>query len=85
MSQHLRPDVRARLARASGHLDRVVAMMDDGRPYAEVLHQLAAVRAALDRAAAVAVDDILHACEERCAARDRVAIREARVAIKTLG
>jgi len=85
MVEHLRSDVRARLARAHGHLGRVIAMMDEDRPYGDVLHQLAAVRSALDRATAVAVDDILHGCEERCTQRQRVAIAQARAALKTLG
>ena len=49
-------EVRAianRLARAIGHLESVRQMVLDGRDCSEVLVQLSAVRAALDRARAI--------------------------------
>ena len=45
-----------RLARAIGHLERVKAMVEEGRDCAEVLIQLSAVRSALKEA--TAIDDI---------------------------
>lgn len=54
-----RDSVRARLARAHGHLHGVMDMMDEGRPDWEVLQQIVAVRAALDKATAEILDDMI--------------------------
>jgi len=61
--------VADRLARAEGHLGAVRRMWEEGRGCADVLTQIAAVRAALDNTARI----ILEAHMENCLVR---AIRE---------
>lgn len=51
-----------RLARATGHLESVRRMVEDGRDCAEVLMQLAAVRAALNNTAKVILKDHIEHC-----------------------
>ena len=51
-----------RLSRALGHLESVKRMVEDGRDCAEVLIQLAAVRAALGNTAKVILKDHIEHC-----------------------
>ena len=59
--QHTRAVVN-RLARAIGHLERVKAMVEEGRDCSEVLIQLAAVRSALNNTGKVILKDHLEHC-----------------------
>ena len=54
--------VVARLARIEGHVRGVKRMVEEGRPCADVLTQIAAVRSALDRAAKVLLADHMEHC-----------------------
>lgn len=61
--------VKNRLARAAGHLERVRKMIDDGEDCTDVLMQLAAVKSALNNTAKIILKDhiehcISHAVEE---------------------
>ena len=51
-----------RLARAIGHLERVKAMVEEGRDCSEVLVQLSAVRSALNNTGKVILKDHLEHC-----------------------
>ena len=59
--QHTRAVVN-RLDRAIGHLERVKAMVEEGRDCSEVLIQLAAVRSALNNTGKVILKDHLEHC-----------------------
>jgi len=59
--EHTRAVVN-RLARAIGHLERVKAMVEEGRDCSEVLIQLAAVRSALNSTGKVILKDHLEHC-----------------------
>ena len=72
-----------RLARAIGHLERVKAMVEEGRDCAEVLVQLAAVRSAINNAGKVVLKDHLEHCvADAMESRDRMAIDELNRAIE---
>ncbi len=63
MSEHTRTrQVVSRLARIQGHVGAVKRMVEDGRRCADVLVQIAAVRAALDRAAKELLSDHMEHC-----------------------
>jgi len=63
MTRHKKTrQVLARLARIEGHVRAVKRMVERGRSCAEVLLQMAAVRAALDRAAKVLLADHMEHC-----------------------
>ncbi len=51
-----------RLSRAIGHLQRVRAMVEEGRDCAEVLVQIAAVRSAIDNTGKLILQDHLKHC-----------------------
>src|SRR5262245_45212433 len=56
-----------RLARTEGHLRAVGRMVEEGRDCAEVLIQLAAVRAAVDRVARIVLEDHVESCLRQAA------------------
>ncbi len=62
MSNHKRPEVDSRLARIEGHVRAVRKMLNDNRTYPEIVHQIAAVRASLDRVIDVIVEDLVEDC-----------------------
>lgn len=54
-----------RVKRIHGHVHAITEMLEEGRPYSEVVHQLSAVRAALDGAIQTIVDDLVEDCAEK--------------------
>lgn len=50
------------LARTAGHVTSVKRMVEEGRPCPDVLIQLAAVRASIDRAARIVLEDHIESC-----------------------
>jgi DNA-binding FrmR family transcriptional regulator len=54
--------VTDQLARTAGHVLSIKRMVEDERPCPDVLIQLAAVRAAVDRAARLVLEDHLESC-----------------------
>jgi uncharacterized protein len=80
-----RRELRSRLARAHGHLHGVLDMIDAGRDNDDILHQVNAVRAALDRANRILLDDILSQATGRLEGAPREAIERLRSAIRALG
>ena len=62
MATHKRDDVARRVARIHGHVHAINEMLDDGRSYSEVVHQIVAVRSALDSVIQVIVDDLVEDC-----------------------
>ncbi|MCB2099702.1 MAG: metal-sensing transcriptional repressor [Rhodobacterales bacterium] len=55
-------DVVKRLNRADGHLRKIVAMIEEGRPCVDVAQQLAAVEAAVRKAKQVYIRDHIDHC-----------------------
>jgi CsoR family transcriptional regulator, copper-sensing transcriptional repressor len=62
LASHKREDVAKRVARIHGHVHAIKKMLDDGRSYPEIVHQVAAVRSALDSVVQVIVDDLVEDC-----------------------
>lgn len=77
--------VLRRLARASGHLDAVRRMIEEGRDCSEVLIQLSAVRAELANAGKVILKDHIDHCVVRAVREnDEESIRLLKGAIDSL-
>jgi len=57
-----RKNVRDRLVRAEGHLHGIIKMIDEEKECPEILIQIAAVRAALEKAGAIILEDHLEHC-----------------------
>ena len=51
-----------RLSRIEGHVRAIKQMLEQGKPCAEVLTQLAAVKAAVQKAAQVVLEDHIESC-----------------------
>lgn len=54
--------VADQLARTAGHVASIKRMVEEGRPCPDVLIQLAAVRAAIDRTSRLVLEDHIEAC-----------------------
>jgi CsoR family transcriptional regulator, copper-sensing transcriptional repressor len=54
--------VADQLARTAGHVTSIKRMVEEGRSCTEVLIQLGAVRAAIDRAAKLVLEDHVESC-----------------------
>jgi CsoR family transcriptional regulator, copper-sensing transcriptional repressor len=73
MSGHKRKDVSRRIARIHGHVHGIAEMVDEGRSYVEIVHQISAVRSSLDKTIEVIVEDLVEECTQRAAAKEPVA------------
>ncbi len=58
----MRPQVNNRLARIEGHVRAIRKMLQEDRTYAEIVHQVAAIRASLDGVIEVIVGDLVQDC-----------------------
>ena len=72
MANHRRKDVSRRVARIHGHVHAVKEMLDDGRSYSEVVHQIAAIRSALDSVIQVIVDDLVEDCTAKAERKEPI-------------
>jgi len=70
MGEHKRKDVSRRIARIHGHVHGISEMLDEGRPYSEIVHQISAVRSSLDSVIVLIVDDLVEDCVGRAAAKE---------------
>lgn len=61
------PRIRNRLKRASGHLNNVISMLEDGRPCLDIVQQLQAVESALHAAKKTLIHDHLDHCLDNVA------------------
>lgn len=62
MSSHKRKEITNRMARIHGHVHGVMQMLEEGRPYSEIVQQITAVKSGLDSAVQVIVDDLVEDC-----------------------
>ena len=62
MAQPKRKQVGLRIKRIHGHVHAITEMLDEGRSYSEIAHQVIAVRAALDGVIQVILDDLVEEC-----------------------
>lgn len=65
-------DAVQRLRSARGHIDGVIRMLEEDRYCIDVVHQLDAVQAAIDRARESVVDQHLRTCVREAYAQGRV-------------
>jgi DNA-binding FrmR family transcriptional regulator len=86
MPPHQHPDVVKRLKRADGHLQTIIAMIEQGRPYVQLAQQLEAVERAIENAKKALIHDYIEQCLDRAAAgpRGRAALRELKAVAKYL-
>jgi len=78
------PEVAKRLKRAEGHLRTVIAMIEGGRPCADIAQQLHAVEQAVSRAKKALIGDHIAHCLDDAVAQGGAAARAAVGELKTL-
>ena len=78
MTHHKLPEVEKRLARIEGHVKGIRKMIGEGKGYPEIMQQITAVRAALDSAMGVIVDDLVEHVAECTNAKGKKAATELR-------
>ncbi len=74
MSDGQRHAIEARLARIEGHVHGVHRMAHDGRGYPELVHQIVAIRAALDSVLQAIVKDLVEEFVSSASAKGRAAL-----------
>jgi len=88
MPPHQHPDVVKRLKRADGHLQTIIEMIEQGRPYVQLAQQLEAVERAIENAKKALIHDYVEQCLDRANAapgpRGRAALRELKAVAKYL-
>ena len=62
MSSHRRKEITKRMARIHGHVHGIMRMLEEGRPYSEIVQQISAVKSGLDASVQVIVDDLVEDC-----------------------
>lgn len=67
MTAHVNPHKQTKvvvdqLARTAGHVTSIKGMVGEGRPCTDILVQLAAVRASIDRASRIVLEDHIESC-----------------------
>jgi DNA-binding FrmR family transcriptional regulator len=88
MPPHQHPDVVKRLKRADGHLQTIIEMIEQGRPYVQLAQQLEAVERAIENAKKALIHDYIEQCLDRAGTapgpRGRAALRELKAVAKYL-
>ena len=88
MPHQTHPDIVKRLKRAAGHLQMIIAMVEDGRPCVDLAQQLQAVEKAIDNAKKALIHDHINHCLEGSlrmpGAKGRAAIAELKTITKYL-
>jgi uncharacterized protein len=82
------PDIIKRLRRADGHLQKIVKMIEQGRPCSQVAQQLQAVEGAIENAKKALIHDHISRCVNRslkaAGAGGRTALREFKLVARYL-
>jgi len=73
LATHKRAEVARRVARIHGHVHAINEMLDEGRSYTEIVHQIVAVRSALDSVIQVIVDDLVEDCVTKAEKKEPLA------------
>ena len=88
MHEHPHSAIARRLKRANGHLEKIIEMVEQGRPCGQVAQQLQAVESAIESAKKALIHDhISHALErsfEASGAKGRAALKDFKLIAKYL-
>ena len=64
MHDHEHPEIIKRLKRANGHLEKIIEMIERGKPCGQVAQQLQAVEGAIENAKKALIHDHIARCLE---------------------
>ncbi|MDF0680591.1 MAG: metal-sensitive transcriptional regulator [Candidatus Nitrosocosmicus sp.] len=59
MTHHKTPELKKRMARIEGHVKGIRKMLEEDKSYPEVVQQISAVRAALDKVIELMIQDLV--------------------------
>ncbi len=76
MTHHKLPEVSVRMARIEGHVKGIRKMIDENKGYSDIIHQIIAVRAALDGVVGIIVEDLIEHVSESPNAKRKEAVTE---------
>jgi len=72
------------MARIEGHIKGIRKMIDEAKDYSEIMHQVTAVRAALDGVVGVIVDDLIEHVSESPDSKRKEAATELKKTVSKL-
>ena len=72
LATHKRKELAKRVARIHGHVHAINDMLDEGRSYPEIVHQIVAVRSALDSVIQVIVEELVGDCVQKAARKEPI-------------
>lgn len=88
MQDHQHTAIAQRLKRANGHLEKIIAMIEQGEPCVEIAQQLQAVESAIENAKKALIHDHINHCLEEnlklSGAKGRAALKDFRLIAKYL-
>ena len=79
-----RAAVRDRLVLAKGHIEGIIKMLDDGKDDTQVLRQILAVHAQLEKASVMVLEGMLESFMDAPKARRQEILRQIRESIRDL-
>jgi len=79
-----RAAVRDRLVLAKGHIEGIIKMVDDGKDDTQVLRQILAVHAQLEKASVMVLEGMLESFMDAPKARRQEILRQIRESIRDL-
>ncbi|MDE2030183.1 MAG: metal-sensing transcriptional repressor [Alphaproteobacteria bacterium] len=78
------PKIRWRLRQAGGHLQKIIAMIDEERPCVDLAQQLHAVEKAIHNAKSTLIQDHINHCLEHAADHERGVDRKSLAEFKAI-
>ena len=88
MQHNAHPEIIKRLRRAEGHLQKIIGMIEEGRPCLELAQQLQAIENAIDNAKKALIHDHISYCIDQSlnepGPKRKAALREFRAITKYL-
>lgn len=76
MTHHKLPEVEKRLAKIEGHVKGIRKMINEGKGYPEIVQQIMAVRAGLDSAMEVIIQDLVEHVSQTASSKGKKAATE---------
>lgn len=84
MPESPRGDVRDRLVLAKGHVEGIIRMVDDGKDDTQVLRQILAVHAQLEKASVMVLEGMLESFMDAPKARRQEILTQIRESLRDL-
>ena len=84
MPESPRGDVRDRLVLAKGHVEGIIRMLDDGKDDTQVLRQILAVHAQLEKASVMVLEGMLESFMDAPKARRQEILTQIRESLRDL-